>query len=199
VVPAWRWPIDGRIDPPLVDSKPGPSSPGPAWTPVPFVAPAPVAQPVVKRPPAPVEKPVVKRPLLVLRSLLVLRGLLLLRSLQLTAGVGPANQVFGLLAGPHGRIRCLIGPECCVTGSERALELDRGRDGRLRARRTPDLLHPAQRRRATAAGRRAPGTGAGQRPARAPGNGRHGRRARAGTGAGRRGTHVGHGRQRNGR
>ena len=52
---------------------------------------------------------------------------LLLRRLQLTAGVGPTNRVCGLVAGPPGRIRSLIGPICCVTGSKRALELDRGR------------------------------------------------------------------------
>ena len=71
--------------------------------------------------------------------------ILLLRGLQLTAGVGPTNHVCGLVAGPPGRIRRLICPICCVTGSKRALELDRGRFGRLRARRTPDLVHPAQR------------------------------------------------------
>jgi hypothetical protein len=53
---------------------------------------------------------------------------LLLRRLQLTAGVGPTNRVCGLVAGPPGRIRLLIGPICCVTGGKRALELDRGRD-----------------------------------------------------------------------
>jgi hypothetical protein len=53
---------------------------------------------------------------------------LLLRRVQLTAGVGPTNRVCGLVAGPPGRIRLLIGPICCVTGGKRALELDRGRD-----------------------------------------------------------------------
>jgi hypothetical protein len=41
----------------------------------------------------------------------------------------PTNRVCGLPAGPPGRIRWLIGPECCVTGSKRPLELDRGRHG----------------------------------------------------------------------
>jgi hypothetical protein len=71
--------------------------------------------------------------------------LLLLRGLQLTAGVGPTNHVCGPVSGPPGRFRRLIGPICCVTGSKRAQELDRGRFGRLGARRRPDLVHPAQR------------------------------------------------------
>jgi hypothetical protein len=108
--------------------------------------------------------------------------LLLLRSLQLTAGVGPTNRGCGLVAGPPGRIRWLIGPICCVTGSKRALELGGGRDGRLRARRTPDQLPPAQRSPAQRSpARRAP-DGSGRR-GHAPGA----RRVRAsGTRAGRR-------------
>jgi hypothetical protein len=103
----------------------------------------------------------VLRGLLLLRSLLVLLSLLLLRSLQLTAGVGPTNQVCGLLAGPHGRIRRLIGPESGSLAQNVASQAanapwssTRVGPGRLRARRTPDLLPPAQR---------APGTGAGCR------------------------------------
>jgi hypothetical protein len=112
---------------------------------------------------------------------------LLLRRLQLTAGVGPTNRVCGLVAGPPGRIRLLIGPICCVTGSKRALELDRGRD------RAP--AHAAHTRSVAAcatvagmgAGRvRASGTRVGRR--RALGGGRSrasgvGRRASAGVAA----------------
>jgi predicted metal-dependent hydrolase len=69
-------------------------------------------------------------------------ALLLLRRLQLTAGVGPTNYACGLVAGPRGRIRGLIGPICCVTGSKRARELDRIVTRGVRARPTPDLLPP---------------------------------------------------------
>ena len=48
----------------------------------------------------------------------------MLRSLQLTAGVRLTNYACGLPASPPGRIRWLIGPECCVAGNKRALELD---------------------------------------------------------------------------
>src|SRR5664279_2243564 len=77
--------------------------------------------------------------------LLVLRSLLVLLSLQLTAGVGPTNRVCELVAGPTGRLRWLVGPECCVTGSERALEFNGGRSGAPSDRRAPDLVPPAQR------------------------------------------------------
>jgi hypothetical protein len=116
--------------------------------------------------------------------------LLLLRSLQLTAGVGPTNRGCGLVAGPPGRIRWLIGPICCVTGSKRALELGGGRDGRLRTRRTPDLVHPAQRA-PDGSGRRAP-SGVGDTRRAPDGSGRRGHasgavgRRRAPDGSGRR-------------
>jgi len=59
--------------------------------------------------------------------------LLALRSLQLTAGVGPTAPCAAPCAGSSGvrpdESATLIGPECCVTGSERGLELDRGRGG----------------------------------------------------------------------
>ena len=53
----------------------------------------------------------------------------MLLSLQLTAGVVPTNQVCGLLTSPPGRIRWLIGPECCVAGSEQALDVDAAGSG----------------------------------------------------------------------
>jgi len=73
-------------------------------------------------------------------------------------------------AGSAQWIRWLIGPECCVTGSEHALELDGVGPGRLRDRRATDLLPPAHR---------APGNG--RSPQRAPKTGQGG-----GGGAGRR-------------
>jgi len=87
--------------------------------------------------------------------LFLLRSLLVLLSLQLTAGVGPTNRVCELVAGPTGRIRWLVGPECCVTGSERALEFNGGRSGAPSDRRAPDLVPPAQR--APGAGRQRAG------------------------------------------
>ena len=99
--------------------------------------------------------------------LFLLRSLLVLLSLQLTAGVGPTNRVCELVAGPTGRIRWLVGPECCVTGSERALEFNGGRSGAPSDRRAPDLVPPAQR----APGGSAPGRGAmrhGHTPHRGP-------------------------------
>jgi len=92
--------------------------------------------------------------------LFLLRSLLVLLSLQLTAGVGPTNRVCELVAGPTGRIRWLVGPECCVTGSERALEFNGGRSGAPSDRRAPDLVPPAQRAPGVGMGASAPGRGA---------------------------------------
>jgi hypothetical protein len=124
--------IDGRIDPPLVDSKPG-----------------------ISVDPSPIRRPCSCCAACRVVPLFLLRSLLVLLSLQLTAGVGPTNRVCELVAGPTGRIRWLVGPECCVTGSERALEFNGGRSGAPSDQRAPGLVPPAQR--APGAGRQRAG------------------------------------------